>query len=157
MIENLIQWQTHNVLQYSIKTQRSSKTRTSVLRNGKHLKPRANNSNALWRNFSFFHSFSPSSLCLASQAGRTVYVLRIWGLLYEIQSPVEKEQLCLFGHLLTPSEDKSGQRERDTGKGKKRGKRKFWTTRTASEGVESSHNQHFRVKKRQRRQKRTKN
>lgn len=148
MIENLIQWQTHNVLQYSIKTQRSSKTRTSVL------KPRANNSNALWRNFSFFHSFSPSSLCLASQPGRTVYVLRIWGLLYEIQSPVEKEQICLFGHLLTPSEDKSGQRERGT---QERGKRKFWTTRTAREGVESSHSQDFRVEKCQRRQKRAKN
>lgn len=40
--------------------------------------------------------------------------------MYEIQSPVEKEQICLFGHLLTPSEDKSGQRERDTGKREKK-------------------------------------
>lgn len=27
-----------------------------------------------------------------------------------IQSPVEKEQICLFGHLLTQSKDKNGKR-----------------------------------------------
>lgn len=53
-----------------------------------------------------FSSSSPSSLCLASQLGRTQSGL------CEIQSPVEKELICPVGHLFTQTKRKTGEREK---------------------------------------------